>query len=75
MNKKICIQEDKILFYVLIIILIIFIIFFIFYQYTMTKMNDENEKSQIILSNKISNLENNVKKSKEVCLKTDSHNS
>lgn len=65
MNKKICIQEDKILFYVLIIILIIFIIFFIFYQYTMTKMNDENEKSQIILSNKISNLENNVKKSKE----------
>ena len=64
MNKKICIQEDKIMFYVLLIIFVIIVIFYLFYQYNFNKMNGENEKSQIILSNKINNLESTVKESK-----------
>jgi len=65
MNKKVCIQEDKLMFYVLISTFAVIIVFYLFYQYSFIKMSDENEKSQNLLSSKISNLENTVKRSKE----------
>ncbi len=65
MNKKICVQEDKLMYYIILIVFVIIIVFYLFYQYTYNKMYDENEKSQTLLSSKIHNLENTVKKSKE----------
>lgn len=65
MNKKVCIQEDKIKFYVLILLFIIVIVFYLFYQYTYNKMSDENKESQSLISSKLNDLENTMKKSKE----------
>jgi|TARA_B110000483_G_C18206954_1_gene548371 hypothetical protein len=65
MNKKVCIQEDKLMFYILISTFAVIIVFYLFYQYSFSKMSDENEKSQNLLSSKINNLENTVKRSKE----------
>ena len=65
MNKKICIQEDRIMYYVILIIFIVIVIFYFFYQYNFNRMNDENEKSQMLLSYKINNLENTMKESKK----------
>ena len=65
MNKKVCIQEDKMKFYILILLFIIVIVFYLFYQYTYNKMSDENKESQSLLSSKLNDLENTLKKSKE----------
>ena len=65
MNKKVCIQEDKLKFYILILLFVIVIVFYLFYQYTYNKMSDENQESQSLLSSKLDRLENTVKRSKE----------
>ena len=49
MNKKICIQEDKLMHYVIISTFAVIIVFYLFYQYSFNKMSDENEKSQNLL--------------------------
>tara|TARA_Y200000002_G_scaffold319593_1_gene279016 strand:- start:1757 stop:2530 length:774 start_codon:yes stop_codon:yes gene_type:complete len=64
MNKKVCIQEGKLLFYVLILLFVVIIVFYLFYQYTFNKLNDENERSQVLINNKLDDLESTVKKSK-----------
>ena len=61
MNKKICIQEDKMKYYILILLLFIVIVFYLFYQYTYNKMNEENKESQSLLKSKLDDLENNIK--------------
>ena len=66
MNKKICIQEDKMKYYILILLLFIVIIFYLFYQYTYSKMNEENKETQSLLKSKLDNLENNMKQSKDI---------
>jgi len=65
MNKKVCIQENKLMFYVLIMLFITVLVFYLFYQYTMNKIGDESEKSQHLLDNKLSELEHTVRRSKE----------
>jgi Ca2+/Na+ antiporter len=61
MNKKICIQEDKMKYYILILLLFIVIVFYLFYQYTYNKMNEENKETQSLLKSKLDDLENNIK--------------
>jgi hypothetical protein len=63
MNKKVCIQESKLNFYILILLLAIIIVFYLFYQYTMNKMSEENKESQSLLQSQLTNLENNINQS------------